>query len=154
MASWTKIQLLQNMQQLPATAKPMMEFATGTYEKFAARRRSGWPWWYGRTWKRTSLNQRSQETIKISRPEGRLYERKDSHVQENSFCHTSRCLCINSYPRPGIGLSWQPEIDEVPLLQLLHNKAPGKVRGVQHPWWCHCRRICAMQAVQSIAQTH
>lgn len=39
--SWTKIQLLQNMQQLPATAKPMIEFATGTYEKFAARRRSG-----------------------------------------------------------------------------------------------------------------
>lgn len=64
---------------------------------------------------------------------GRLYERKDSHIQENSFGHAGRCLCINSYPCPGIGLPWQPEVDEVPLLQLLHDKASGKVCRVQQP---------------------
>lgn len=42
-------------------------------------------------------------------------------------------LRINSYPRPGIRLPWQPEVDEVPLLQLFHNKASGKVRRVQQP---------------------
>ena len=84
--------------------------------------------------------------------DGRLYERKDSHVQENSFGHAGRCLCINSYSCPGIRLPWQPEVNEVPLLQLFHNKASGKVRWVQHTWWYHCRGVCAMQAVQSVAQ--
>lgn len=75
---------------------------------------------------------------------------KEAHVQENSFGHAGRCLCINSYASPGVWLPWQSEVDEVPLLQLLHDKASRKVRWVQHPWWCHCRRICAVQAVQSV----
>lgn len=62
-----------------------------------------------------------------------LYERMGSNVQENGSGHAGRSLCINSFSCPGLELSWQSEVDEVPLLQLLHDKASGKVRGVQLP---------------------